>query len=101
LGLYTVDAARHFHSELTDSAHFGEKRPLGTPQEQKRYFPKSRVDWAFLQIVVQSLLFLALILTTQTAFSPRCGKAPWIENVLPTRLKNPAQKASSTAARVC
>src|ERR1700746_3605746 len=56
LGLYTVDAARHFHSELTDSAHFGEKRPLGTPQEHKRHFPKSRVDWAFSQIVVQSRL---------------------------------------------
>jgi hypothetical protein len=31
LGLSTVDPARHFHSELTDSAHFDEKRPSGTP----------------------------------------------------------------------
>ena len=31
LGLSTVDPARHFHSELTDSAHLGEKRPSGTP----------------------------------------------------------------------
>jgi len=57
LGLSTVDPARHFHSELTDSAHFGERRASGTPHEQKRHFPKSRVDWSFLQIVEQSLFF--------------------------------------------
>jgi hypothetical protein len=54
LGLSTVDPARHFHSELTDSAHFGERRASGTPHEQKRHSPKSRVDWSFLQIVEQS-----------------------------------------------
>ena len=54
LGLSTVDPARHFHSELTDSAHFGEKRRSGTPKDQKRHFSKSRVECTFLQIVVQS-----------------------------------------------
>ena len=43
LGLSTVDPARPFHSELTDSAHFGEKRRSGTPKDQKRHFLKSRV----------------------------------------------------------
>ena len=57
LGRSTVDPARHLHSEPPDSAHFGEKRPLGTAQEQKRHFPKSRVDWTFLQIVVQNPFF--------------------------------------------
>src|SRR6266478_739816 len=54
LGLSTVDPARHFHSDLTDSAHFGVKRPSGTPQGQKHHSSKSRVDWTFLQILVQS-----------------------------------------------
>src|SRR5713226_791 len=57
LGFSTVDPARHFHSELTDSAHFDEKRPSVMPQEQKRHIPKSRVDCTFLQIVVQSPIF--------------------------------------------
>jgi len=47
LGLSTVGPARHFHSELIDSAHFGEKRPSGTPQEQKRSLSKKprRLDF--------------------------------------------------------
>jgi len=47
LGLSTVGPARHFHSELMDSAHFGEKRPSGTPQEQKRSLSKKprRLDF--------------------------------------------------------
>ena len=70
LGLSTVDPARHFHSELTDSAHFGEKRRSGTPQDQKRHFPKSRVECTFLQIVVQSPILRAAFLNVEIVNLP-------------------------------
>src|SRR6266850_2954655 len=57
LGLSTVDPARHFHGEHRDSADCGEKRRSGPRKEQKRHFPKSRVECTFLQIVVQSRAF--------------------------------------------
>jgi hypothetical protein len=61
LRFLTVDPARHFHSKLMDSAHFGEKRPSGHASRAKRDFQKSRALWTFLQIVVQNHFFLSTV----------------------------------------
>src|SRR5262249_1962181 len=65
LDLCTVDPARHFHSELADSAHFGEKWPSGRPPEQKRHSPKGRVKCTLLQIVVQSRISYICVCRTR------------------------------------
>jgi len=58
-GSARLTPARHFHSELPDSAHFGEKRPSGTPRDRKRHSPKGRVKCTLSQIVVQSRFYFA------------------------------------------
>jgi hypothetical protein len=46
--------ARHFQSEVEDSTHFHPKQPQTTAQDRKQALSESRVDRAFLQILVQS-----------------------------------------------